>query len=128
MLVWPNLSIFSLLLILWGFASADDGTPECGAVLNSPIGDDAIYVQHFRKMWTECFVAFLREAERGDYIVFAPELLHAGVFYARTVVTPSGEITEESDRWQQALWLVEIARQCFSAAQQQVSQEQICQT
>jgi hypothetical protein len=109
-----------------GFVHGRIGHPGNIQVAVTGPDDDAIYVQHFRTMWTECFAAFLSEAEPGDYIVFAPELLHAGVFYARTVVTASGEITEESDRWQQALWLVEIAKQCFSEARQQVSREQTC--
>lgn len=44
MLARPNLFVFSLLLIVGGFAGANDGTTECGAVLNGPIDDDAIYV------------------------------------------------------------------------------------
>lgn len=35
------------------------------------------YVRHFRDMWIRCFRAFLLEADPGDVVVFAPELLPA---------------------------------------------------
>jgi len=75
--------------------------------------DQSIYVAHFRTLWTKCFEAYLGVTSPSqDFITFAPELLAADIFYARTF---NG--VEESDRWQQSLLLREIAEECFAAAQ-----------
>ncbi|MGH9586148.1 MAG: hypothetical protein ACRD3F_04305 [Acidobacteriaceae bacterium] len=47
----------------------------------------------------------------ADSFCFAPELLGPGNYYARVF-----EGSEESDRWQQSLVLVRIARECFAEA------------
>ena len=77
-------------------------------------------VEHFREMWTRSMAGFLRSAKAGDYIVFAPELLHPEINYARTFVNASGQRVEESDRWTEALLYATIARECFAQAQQRV--------
>jgi hypothetical protein len=86
------------------------GNPGCMQV---DIGDGQTkgrtYVQHFRQMWQMSFAAFRKSAKNGDMIVFAPELLPPSIFYARTF---KGH--EESDRWEQALVLARIARECFA--------------
>jgi hypothetical protein len=69
------------------------------------------YVGHFRKLWTASFAGFLRTAQPGDSICFTPELLAPEIYYARTF-----QGREESARWQQALVLRRIARECFEAA------------
>jgi hypothetical protein len=69
------------------------------------------FVQHFRTIWSQVFVAFLRKCGPGSVFRFAPELLSPRIFYAREI---NGR--EESDRWQQALVLTRIARDCFAAA------------
>lgn len=73
-------------------------------------------VQHFVEMWTRCFAGFLRDAQRGDLIVFAPELLPPGISYARQFPDADGNLVEEGDRWQQALLYCRIARHCFDEA------------
>jgi hypothetical protein len=76
------------------------------------------YVDHFRKLWTRSFVGFLKSARPGDYICFAPELLHPEIYYARVFPGSDGRLREESDRWEQALVLTRIAKECFAAAEQ----------
>lgn len=85
----------------------DDGEPD--------------YVGHFREMWRRCFEGFLRTASSSERVIFAPELLadwmavgdrRHPLNYARLL--PGGE--EETDRWTEALRLLEIAREAFAAA------------
>lgn len=87
-----------------------------------PPGAEPEHVRHFRLMWTRCFRGFLASAGPGDVIVFAPELLPATMAadggtrrlnYARLL--PDG--SEETDRWEDALRLCVIARECFADAQ-----------
>jgi hypothetical protein len=73
------------------------------------------YVAHFRTLWTQVFLSFLRRSPRGENFCFAAELLAPNVYYARTF-----HGSEESDRWQQSLVLTEIARGCFDEAQKQL--------
>ena len=82
--------------------------PGC---IQVPVENGASFVEHFRQLWTASFRGFLRSCE-ADYICFTPELLGPDIFYARTF----GGV-EESDRWQQALVLKEIAEKCFVCAQ-----------
>jgi hypothetical protein len=91
------------------------GNPGCMQV---GVGHDdpAPYVAHFRTMWTECFAAYLRHpATQQPFITFAAELLAPGIYYAR-----SFNGAEESDRWEQSLLLVKIARECFQKAERAV--------
>ena len=98
------------------------GNPGCMQV---DIGDGTgrKYVEHFREMWTRSFVGFLKSARSGDYICFTPELLGTEAYYARTFPDASGEMIEESDRWQQAKLYASIARECFAEAQRRVTHE-----
>jgi len=73
-------------------------------------------VAHFRELWTESFRGFLAGATQGDYMLFVPELLSSGIYYARLLRTADGELVEESDRWEQSLVLCRIAAECFAAA------------
>jgi len=88
------------------------GNPCCMQV---DIGDgDAEqhpYVNHFRALWTESFLGFLRRRTATDQFCFTPELLGPDIYYARTF-----QGREESDRWQQSQVLVRIARECFADA------------
>jgi len=87
------------------------GNPGCMQVAVTQ-GDTASYVAHFREMWTRCFATYLRDpAPQQEFITFTAELLAPGIFYARTF-----DGKEESDRWEQSLRLVGIARECFAAA------------
>jgi hypothetical protein len=81
------------------------------AVAPEPDGTWPSYVQHFQAMWTAAMRGFLADAGPGDYLVFAPELLHPQIFYARTF-----DGREECDRWEQALLYARIARECWEQA------------
>ncbi len=99
-----------------GFIHGRIGNPGCMQV---NIGDgstaDRPYVAHFRALWTEAFAGFLARRPVTDAICFTPELLAPSIYYARTFAG-----REESDRWEQALVLVRIARECFEEARQRV--------
>jgi hypothetical protein len=94
------------------------GDPGCIQV-DVGDGDPAGHpgVAHFEAFWTAAFRGFLATAGPGDHIVFAPELLPPQIHYARTVPTPTGR-EEESDRWTQSLVLTDIARRCWTRAQE----------
>jgi len=89
------------------------GNPGC---IQVEIGDGNFerhpYVEHFRVLWTAAFSGFLRTRASGEAIGFAAELLGSKIYYARTF-----DGREESDRWQQSLLLVQIARECFAEAE-----------
>lgn len=91
------------------------GDPGC---IQVDIGDDADHpsVEHFRRFWTAAMVGFLRAAEPGDVLPFAPELLPAVINYAQTEPDGEGGRREDNDRWQQALQYCGIADECFAAA------------
>jgi hypothetical protein len=95
------------------------GDPGC---IQVDIGDDGSHpsVDHFRQFWTAAMAGFLADAQRGDVLPFAPELLPPEINYARTVPTPDGR-QEEGDRWAQALLYCTIAEQCFAVAGEHVS-------
>ena len=101
-----------------GFMHGRIGNPGCMQV---NIGDGSTegrpYVAHFRALWTEAFAGFLARRPAADAICFTPELLAPSIYYARTF-----DGREESDRWQQSLVLVRIARECFAQACERVSQ------
>lgn len=77
-----------------------DGNPEQGA-----------YINHFRALWTESFLGFLRRRPLFDRFCFTPELLGPEFYYARVFAG-----REEGDRWAQSLVLVQMAHACFSEA------------
>ncbi|EDY84594.1 hypothetical protein VDG1235_4226 [Verrucomicrobiia bacterium DG1235] len=74
------------------------------------------YIAHFRQIWQCCFTGFLASATTGDYLIFAPELLPPSIYYAQTHLEPSGAPQESSDRWQDALFLKQIAEEEFANA------------
>jgi sugar phosphate isomerase/epimerase len=69
------------------------------------------YVAHFRALWTASFHGYLSRRPLCDRFCFTPELLGPEFYYARLF---GGR--EESDRWEQSLVLVRIARECFAEA------------
>lgn len=89
------------------------GNPGCMQVRVEP---GALYVDHFKQLWTAAFRHFLQSAQAGEWICFAPELLAPDIYYARTVPAASGESIEESDRWEQSLLLKRMAEECFGNA------------
>ncbi len=87
-------------------------TPGCIQVaIDIDRDGPALYLDHFRQLWTASFRGFLQTAGPGDWICFTPELLGPEIYYARTF-----QGKEESDRWEQSLILNRIAEQCFSSA------------
>lgn len=69
------------------------------------------HVAHFRALWTESLLGFLRRRPVRDRFCFTPELLGPEFHYARLI----GD-REESDRWEQSLVLAGMARECFAEA------------
>jgi sugar phosphate isomerase/epimerase len=99
-----------------GFMHGRIGNPGCMQVAigdGSPDGTFAgrPYVAHFRALWTESFLGFLRRRPPTGRFCFTPELLEPEIYYARTF-----DGREESNRWEQSLVLVRIARECFAEA------------
>lgn len=74
------------------------------------------YLDHFKELWTRAMLGFLRSAERGDVLIFAPELLAGTHYYARKFPSPAGRLEEESDRYAQALLYKNMAHVCFADA------------
>jgi sugar phosphate isomerase/epimerase len=95
-----------------GFLHGRIGNPGCMQV---DIGDGSVdgrpYVAHFRTLWTASFHGYLSRRPLCDQFCFTPELLGPEFYYARLF---GGH--EESDRWEQSLVLVRIARECFAEA------------
>jgi hypothetical protein len=75
------------------------------------------YLDHFKELWTRAMLGFLRNANPGDVLIFAPELLTHAYYYARMFPDASGQLVEESDRYAQALLYQSLARGCFDQAQ-----------
>lgn len=96
------------------------GTPCCAQVAVNGADDDRAFVDHFREMWRRCMHGFRTTAAPGEVLPFAPELLPYSLdfggsehflYYARHL---RDDAAEESDRWQQASVLFEIAAQCWA--------------
>src|SRR5882757_8777657 len=75
----------------------------------------------FRRLWVASFEGFLRSSAPGDVFGFYPELLPPAYHYARLVPGPDGNLQEETDRWQEAQALVDIARDCWQQAKAAVA-------
>lgn len=78
---------------------------------------EARHLDYYRRMWTASFEGFLRDARPGDYFAVHPELLPAHACYPRMLPDGGGGWREESDRWTESAFLIEVARQCFADAQ-----------
>lgn len=94
-----------------------------------PIGPDLIsrpsqayglinYLDHFKELWIRAMLGFLRTANPGDVLIFAPEILPSKHYYARRFPNAAGEFAEESDRYLQALLYRDLSRACFAEANQ----------
>lgn len=78
---------------------------------------EARHLDYYRRMWTASFAGFLRDSAPGDYFAVHPELLPARAFYPKMLPGPDGAMREESDRWTESAFLIEVARQCFAEAE-----------
>ncbi len=88
-----------------------------GSIQISPsVDSNAGYIMHFREIWRLCFEGFLKSAQTGDFLIFAPELLPPEIYYAQTFQNKTGKSVESSDRWQDALILKQIAEEEFENA------------
>jgi hypothetical protein len=107
-----------------GFVHGRIASPGCMQV---PIGRDINsrppqahgsidYLVHFKELWTRAMLGFLRHANSGDVLIFAPELLPGTHYYARLFPNASGQMVEESDRYAQALLYKDLAYACFADA------------
>ena len=96
--------------------------------IQAPVGDDGMYIAHFRSMWQRCFQGFLRGALQGDYLSFNAEVLPMRVgtredtqwlHYAQQRPAQEGDPLEgePTDRFLEARSIWEIASEAFSAAQ-----------
>jgi sugar phosphate isomerase/epimerase len=107
-----KMEFFRSVLGRIGFLHGRIGNPGCMQVA---IGDGSAngrpYVAHFRALWTESFLGYLRRRPLCDRFCFTPELLGPEFYYARLF-----DGREETDRWEQSLVLVRIARECFAEA------------
>jgi hypothetical protein len=74
------------------------------------------YLAHFKELWTHAMLGFLKNADSGDVLIFAPELLAGTHYYARLLSDASGQMIEESDRYAQALLYKDLSRACFGDA------------
>ena len=70
----------------------------------------------FRRVWTQVMRNFLLSQDEAAELWFCPELLGPTYNYARQFRDGRGELREETDRWQEARALVEIALECFEQA------------
>ncbi|WP_375452254.1 hypothetical protein [uncultured Devosia sp.] len=89
-------------------------------------GRDEPHLGRFSRMWALCFSGFLQADTAGQSIVFAPELLPEQVEtptgplpidYAVPSRSQTGDWVETTDRWDQALKLVDVAKASFQIAQ-----------
>lgn len=89
------------------------GTP---GMIQAPLTGnmDTTWVGQFRDLWTRCFAAFQRQAEAGQILVFAPELLQPSIYYAPV----DADGNEFSDRWVDAELMNQLARECWDAARE----------
>lgn len=113
-----------------GFMHGRIGSPGCMQVA---IGDGhsrpatahgvVDFLADFREMWTRAMRGFLRAAGPGDFLIFAPELLAGTHYYARLFPAADGVLSEESDRYREAIVYQQIARECFKSAQTGVARQ-----
>jgi hypothetical protein len=85
------------------------------------------YLQSFKELWTRAMLGFLRKANHGDVLIFAPELLANTHYYARMFTDGSGRLVEESDRYAQAMLLKELGRACFEEAKRVWASQPVAQ-
>jgi hypothetical protein len=122
-----KLAFMQLIFARTGFMHGRIASPGC---MQAPIeglhqrprqatGGD--YLADFRELWIRAMTGFLQLAGPGDVLIFAPELLTSRYYYARVLPDASGGLREETDRYAQARLLQQLARECFTEAQQRLN-------
>lgn len=82
------------------------GNPGCMQVdIGNGEPEGRPFITHFRELWTASMRGFAAGAVPGDYLIFCPELLATGIYYAQD---------DRTDRWEQSLVLCRMARECFA--------------
>lgn len=99
------------------FLHARISSPGCIQIPVDP-GEQTSDVAVFKRFWVQSFAGFLADAGAGETMGFYPELLPAAFDFARLIPGPDGVPREETDRWQQALLLVALARECWDEAEE----------
>ena len=74
------------------------------------------YYADFRTIWARAMRGFRENAGPGDVLLFTPELLSGTHYYARLFPCPDGKMTEESDRYAQAILYAKVVRELFQEA------------
>ena len=93
------------------------------------MASDPVEAQHlgfYRRMWTEAFRGFLVAARPGDYFAAHPELLPPRTGYPAMIAGADGVPREACDRWTEAAFLIEVARECFENAQRSLITHESC--
>lgn len=105
------------------------GSTNCAQITLESAQDDRHFVHDHRRFWMACFHACL---QRGQQVVFAPQLLpavltHAGtdyaIAYAQLQRNRDGHWQEQDNRWEQTLLHCEIARECYATVRQRIATE-----
>lgn len=92
------------------------GDPGCMQIaLGDRDASELPSIGHFEQFWTRASAGFLQTAAPGDVLPLAPELLPPSINYAPTHPSDDGPV-EGSDRWTDAIRMIDIARGCFAAA------------
>jgi hypothetical protein len=76
-------------------------------------GEARDYLADFKTIWRRAMGGFKSHADKGDFLIFAPELLTSQIYYARLVEDANGALVEDSDRYAEALLYRELAKACF---------------
>ena len=72
------------------------------------------YLADFKRIWARAMAGFRKNAGPGSVLIFAPELLRPDIYYARVFPDAQGALSEESDRYEQALLYQKLARALFT--------------
>jgi hypothetical protein len=82
------------------------------ATVDGTEAEEPTYVAHFRELWTRAAQGFLADAQPGDVLPFAVELLPPSIYYALR----DDQGHERGDRWAQASYHCEVMHAAFEAA------------
>jgi hypothetical protein len=74
------------------------------------------HARNFMALWELAMTNWLKQAQPGDILPFAPELGPPSSGYSITTVDSEGATVELSDRWAQSLVMRDLAIACFDRA------------